>query len=103
MTDEQTLEHWAAVLRPLFPGDAKAGVVQAGDAQLQFQWPPDRLVAIFVGPLAVRDYLAAGSSRRSRADENLRAFVKDNLDCMPPGHKGTFQIVVASIDFVPMA
>jgi hypothetical protein len=106
MTDQlvirqPALERWASMLQPLFPPQAELTVLGSA-CQLRFRWPPDHAVAIFIAPRAVDDFLEAQDDRRARADENLREFVKDNLNRRVAGEQGEFRIVVASIDFVPL-
>jgi hypothetical protein len=101
VTEQQTLMWWGALLRPLFPPHAELEPHTASGL-LRFRWPPDRAVAIFIAPIAVKDYLAADNAVRLRSDQNLCAFVTENLALQAPGQQGEFRIVVASIDFVPL-
>lgn len=101
MSHQLALERWAQLLRPVFPVQA-ALEVRYDLCQLSFSWPLSHVVAIFIAPKAVEDFLSAQDDARARADYNLREFVKDNFRQLKTRHQGEFRIVVASIDFVPL-
>jgi hypothetical protein len=102
MTHRSTLERWTTLLRPLFPHHAEFDL-QPRLGHLRAKWPPRRAVAIFIAPNALQDYREAEERIRTRADENLLEFVKENLRQFAPEHDAEFRIVVASIDFVPLS
>ena len=58
----------------------------AGSGQLRFRWPRSHVVAIFIAPHAVADYLEAQDVIRARADYNLREFIRENLIRLNPKH-----------------
>lgn len=101
MSPRPILERWAAMLRPLFPAHAEFDL-KPRHVQFEARWPPHRAVAIFISPNAVEHYRNAEAAVRIRADQNLLAFVKENLRRFSPVQDDEFKIVVASVDFVPL-
>jgi len=102
MTHRPTLESWAALLRPALPPHAELDL-EPNLGQLRASLRPGSAITIFIAPNAVSNYREADDGVRALADQNLLEFVKENLLCFNPGQDAEFRIVVASIDFVPLA
>lgn len=107
---QQTLEKWADLLGPLFPGEAEFALSPQLN-QISVCWIPpavasgtSRKVAITIAPNAMKGYRNAQDGQRARADRKLFAHVNSSLKHLsgggPATEGGEFRIVVASADIL---